>query len=728
MKNTKIPSQINDICEELRKFINGYANDSTTLDERRQIIDKKINTEIDSVMKETAEKVAPKMDLTPYIEKRAKAQQIEIGRLKEMITRYSNEIIKQTDNFNSRIDEEKKKFKNIANDLAIHYYEQCQTANSSHDNQMLELDDELYELKNSFDSKLSDEKEKVVIEKKLLKKVYQSFQKDYDTMKTELEGELNEVNSQINEIEYEIKSNYGDAQKQIEELRKKIEDKCKEGDEELNSIEDENKALQAEIDKIKNENEPIIQELTEKIEKAEIEYEEKLSEQLKSNQPKFESELQSISEKFGSVEEELINKLELLRKSRSGTSESLQAELVRLKSEVNSSDSRIAKQLKIARARLDAKVHAKDTELKQFRSDQLRFIETTRHAYQNELSRVKNENENQLVIFEQNLMKAAANSQQHRNNRNIGRMKVKEPQNGNEKGAPAPSPRRPKATAATRPPMVEEMDINNGNIVDSLSSQFEERESEAIKCLNDLMASKKKAENDIKINKSKACAQINELEKAIQISRDELNELKEKLVSEGKDQNEMKNEHNSEEENENENHEKLKNRVSEREEELIYNIEQQKLAIQQLKEEKDRLRVDVSKRKALQSLQIKLRQDIQEIEEKIKEVSSHVTEEIEEADLELARSFKQEQKATADQIQEASVKLERAIKNLLEAKAEAEEISMKDRQKWSELRSGIADSTLTICKKLNNTRPTSSSPTLRNNGPKSILPPLKKEK
>ena len=159
---------------------------------------------------------------------------------------------------------------------------------------------------------------------------------------------------------------------------------------------------------------------------------------------------------------------------------------------------------------------------------------------------------------------------------------------------------------------------------------------------------------------------------------------------------------------------------------LKNNIDQQKQAIQQLREEKDRLRIDVSKRKALQALQMKQRQDIEDIEHKINEASSNLNSEIEKSTEELVEQLKEEQRKSNDLIQSASAKLESALKELIDAKSEVEELTIQDMRKWGELRTGIADSTIAICKKLNN-RPISSSLTIRNNTA-SILPPLKKEK
>ena len=100
----------------------------------------------------------------------------------------------------------------------------------------------------------------------------------------------------------------------------------------------------------------------------------------------------------------------------------------------------------------------------------------------------------------------------------------------------------------------------------------------------------------------------------------------------------------------------------------------------------------------------------------IRNASQGTDEEIDKIATKMDIAYQEEVKKTEQLIQESSVRLELMLKELAENKSKSEEINLNNSQKWNELRSGIADSTLSICKKLNATRSSSSSK----------LPPLKK--
>ena len=88
----------------------------------------------------------------------------------------------------------------------------------------------------------------------------------------------------------------------------------------------------------------------------------------------------------------------------------------------------------------------------------------------------------------------------------------------------------------------------------------------------------------------------------------------------------------------------------------------------------------------------------------------------------MIKTHQEEQQKTNELLSEATIKLESLLMELVNAENEAEEVKMKDIEKWGQLRSGIADSTLSIDKKLNSGRP-SSSTVLKG---QSNLPPLNK--
>lgn len=685
------------ICNELRQEIKSFINESDTENQPNLSISK----EIDSITSDISNEILPKIEGCPVTTELLHQQEVEIGRVKASLLEISNELQAQTSLFNEEISKEKQKLKARANELSGNYEYNFQNLYKAHQREITELEDKLSEMKITFDSRILEEKTNVITKKMVLKQTYDSLKVEYDSMRSELENKLNEANQQINDLEQEISTTYGSCQIQINELLEKINNSKNEREAELSRLESENEELRDKIDSIKKENDRKIQDLQQKVDEEQNNFESKLSEQLKINQSKLDSEIDAITQKYQTSESELTAKLDLIKNSRSDQTDSLQSELIQLKSKVNSIDSKIAKKLKVARTQLESKIIAKDSEIKQLRSDNKKFIETTRHSYQNELSRLKNENENQLVLLEQSLMKTVANS----NPQTKPKFSIKQPTEAPK--APLHTARRMKATSTRNiEPVADTRSSSQISTLASIEEQFEMAENESRKRTEDFAVIKRKAENEMRTNRAKACAQINEIEKAAKVIQEEIDDLKNKIK-----------EKEEEEENQHQNSSIENSEKPSKCSELLDNIEQQRILIQQLKEEKDRLRVDLSKnKKALQDIHLKLRNDMNDIDEKIKNSSEIVEDEIDKISSKMQIAHQEERKKTDQLLQEATLKLELILKEFIDNQNKAEEMSINDTQKWSELRSGIADSTLSICKKLNASNSTQSSK----------LPPLKK--
>lgn len=706
MTNT-LAERIACICDELKKEIKKCINETDSENQSNYSESNlNISIQVESISHDIANEFMQKEESKPATTDVLLKQKTEIKQIKESIERISDELQKQTNHFYNEIDKEKKKAEKKENSINQNYKENFKKLIQAHKNELADLQNQLDDLKITFDSRILEEKSNAITKKMVLKQTYDSFQADYDSMRSDLEKKLKEANQQISDLEDEISIKYGPNIKQINELEEQINKSKAEKEEELSKIEKENQSLQSQIDSIKKENDTKIQNLQQKIEEEQNNFESQLADQLKINQPKFDSEIQAIHNKYNALESELNEKLETAKNSRSDQSDFLQSELMKLKSQVNSIDSKIAKKLKIARTQLESKIIAKDAEIKQLRSDNKKFIESTKQSYQTEINRIKNDNESQLVILEQSLMKTVANA----NQQSKPKFNVKLPSGAPK--APLQTARRIRQPSHRSPDKISKdmsHSINSGtSAVESIEEHFEASQEESKKRNDEFASIKKKAENDIRINRAKASAQINELDKATKAIQEEIEILKNQIKEE--------------EEKINQNLDSTQNSESSeicedpKRAELLGNIEQQKLLIQQLKEDRDRLRVDPSKFKTLQALHAKLRKDKNEIEDNIKNASQGADFEIDKIYSKMEVAYQEEVNKTEKLIQESSVRLELMLKELVDDKMKSEEINLNNSQKWNELRSGIADSTLSICKKLNASGSSSSSK----------LPPLKK--
>lgn len=713
-----LANQIDNFCSELKQTIKEYANYDST---KPAISTSNINLTINfqNLVSDISSHISPDLKMRQVTTEMIQYQTKEIVQLQETVHNLLSEIEKQNNLYNEAIDSEKKTFQNSVNAVISNYQNSVSDLSLSHDQEIKQLEDSIEEIKMNFDSNIEKEKNEIIQQETELNCTFQTFQGQFNTMKANYEKELENLNQQTERLASEINEKYGSYEDQVQEMKEQIEQKQIEYLEEMAQLSQENKEISESIEKVRNENQSKIEELQIKIKNKEKNCERKIQSALKAKLPQLENEINSLTNQFELNERELTSKLESLKKQRSNQTDSLQSELVKLKSEVNSCDSRIAKQLKSDRAKFDAKILAKESELKQFKSDGIKFIEMTRQAHQAELARLKNENENMIVILEQSLMKAVSNNEGTQRRIPNPRNKPKPVDNTGKTFQvvePNPSSQSMQTPRRIKDTTIENVQIDpNISCSNSFESQFALKEKEARGKTNEFTIVKKKAENEARANRAKACAQLNELEKTVKSSEKELIDLKEQLRIEEEKHKEQSKE---EEEEDDDESQKVPTKIDE----LRNSVEQQKAAIQQLKEEKDKLRVEIPKRKALQALHLKLRKDKSEIEEKIKIASAGVNDEIDKIATKMIKTHQEEQQKTNELLSEATIKLESLLMELVNAENEAEEVKMKDIEKWGQLRSGIADSTLSIDKKLNSGRP-SSSTVLKG---QSNLPPLKK--
>jgi DNA repair exonuclease SbcCD ATPase subunit len=158
------------------------------------------------------------------------------------------------------------------------------------------------------------------------------------------------------------------------------------------------------------------------------------------------------------------------------------------------------------------------------------------------------------------------------------------------------------------------------------------------------------------------------------------------------------------------------NRPTDREMQLAEKVAAQRGEIQKLRDELDRLRVEVPKRKPLLGLQAKRRETLASLED----AKSNRLRELTELINELSQALKEQRVKSAVVIAEASGQLEAALDERTHVMKDIEEAAIASVRKWRDLRCEIGSAVLTL-----DGRPSRQSPVVGTRVSLPVLPPLK---
>ncbi|OHT11977.1 hypothetical protein TRFO_18359 [Tritrichomonas foetus] len=720
----KVAEQIKSLCSGFQSIIKRIGNQQ---DKATQEESQKINNQFLSFVNETTSSLVPPVDLNPIITKRYQKQYEEICNLQQEINRLNNEIDIQTKKFNEKFDEEKRKFNMQVNNMAYNYSEQKEAHDTNHDNQMNDLEEQIYELKETFDSRFTNELEKVVDEKKMLTKVYQNFQKEFDELKTgidqidhmdtsdrisRLDSSLHDTCDQISDFSTE--KDFTDSMEvKARDMISEFSDTQTEPFDEIEKLEEENLVLKQEIEDLKAKYEPEIMNLKNQLNTIEADCDLKLSATLKSNQKKYDSEFDKIRAEYSKAEEELIDKLNKLKKEKTYTINSLKNELSKIKEKADECQIRMNKRIRSAKLVSATKIQEKENQIQKINVEHKKLIEEMVKSYQKQLNEIKSENSQIKSEINDEINKDNNDSDiifpektfSPRSKQIQARHKIVEPQ----KMKNIQSPRRMKQSQN------EEKDDAK-----SVLDKIDNTEKEYRKYMHSYQDIKKRLENEIKNDQHNLSIQIQEFGKASEIAQNELKDLNKTLDLK---KNEIMNRiPNTYAENNN-----ININQNDKNNDEIIKIKDQDESIRKMKDELDRLRTEVSKRRALQSLQAKHHKEMNEIQSEIDTLEVDTFQKLLKESEKYAEILYNEKIKSNDEIQKTSLKLECVLKELKEAKVEAEESAIKDHQKWNDVRNDISNTTVAMCNKMKSaSRPTSSVSKARPIVSSPKLPPLQK--
>jgi DNA repair exonuclease SbcCD ATPase subunit len=163
---------------------------------------------------------------------------------------------------------------------------------------------------------------------------------------------------------------------------------------------------------------------------------------------------------------------------------------------------------------------------------------------------------------------------------------------------------------------------------------------------------------------------------------------------------------------------------SEKELDLLEKIAMQRSTVAQLRDELERLRVEVPKRKTLQAIQRKRRDSMTSIGEAMQVVSDSINVQAREVEQEMTQRLNESRARNEEMIRKEVQRLDEALEELGRAKKTAEDAFMGEFRKWGQLRSEIADSTGSICGKVAQKSRASPDFPMSDRIAPSLLPPI----
>jgi hypothetical protein len=331
--------------------------------------------------------------------------------------------------------------------------------------------------------------------------------------------------------------------------------------------------------------------------------------------------------------------------------------------------------MKIAVSDASASLRAKDAELNELRSGFLKEIEATRNDYRLEIERAREIQQSELAELDREISDTLCESEERRKKleSDIDQLRLPVDHNPREPDqAPIPTPRRYRPVP---PPQRDPMKAIREHFSDFQCqsgqkwAEFERYKSETALELKMLNATLKNALCELDVLKSDDSAE----------------------------------------------------QTASREKALIEEIGTQKAVISQLRDESERLRVDVSKRKTLQAIQMQRIQGIAAIEASMVELEANTQCHI----AEMSEKLREERLRNAARMRSESEKLEGALEQLKEVKRLGEDEQVARFVKWNELRASIGESTVSICNRyFSEVRSTSPNPRLAAFREPSLLPSL----
>lgn len=688
----------------------------------------------DRIMKNARKMIKPKQVIDQVSEEQARKYIPILTNQNNEVQRLNNEMEKRNQIFNASMRENKKYFDRQLKYLYDEYNSKKIAEIKRYKTKMEKLQDECDRLQTTFDSYLASQIGNCIEEKNSYIARYNQLKEDFDKMKMDFETNLTVTDMKVERLSKQLKEMEEENAKQLTHLMEMGNQKAEElGAKHTKSILEKtatNKKMKEDFVSQSVEHKEKIAAIQKQIYDMRNARALELQKMIDEKQKELDNQIKEMKDEHIKVEDELSNRFDQQKATNEVTIKSLQALLDALKKQALESAINYKKTLEDTKRLSQKALDEKNEKLTDLVKNQRGQIEKMKEKQKKEIAEHLKQNEIIVEQLEQKLIKVVNEFDQlqldlQNEVNTLIRQKAQLEDNYGPSAVSLKS-RSSKATLQMRTVVVgsfapKQPGSMNGKCLtteDMVSrfNRFDQISHQRSTEFRDIKLKKEGEKKNLKTNLKQDIAQENMKTTSL---LDEVRNLKNRLFDlRQKIQNELENNRKKDRFTNN----NLKNKVT-----------MQNDTIRQLNEEIQRMQVDDHKKVQLSLEQAEHRNKLKEIQKRVDTYESdkdrieydHVNE--------LEEKLKETQDQSKAMIKEAADKLEDALDQYIKIKILFEERSMKDKEKWMELRTDIAESNLKVVNTLKNAHDLphqpSALPTNRSNlssSRKTPLPMLKK--
>lgn len=532
-----------------------------------------------------------------------------------------------------------------------------------HANRMAELVSMITGEKATFDERITSGRDLTVASESEIKQELEAFQQQYHDYESQMTHQISQLTSRNDKEEESLRAFEIGIQNRKRELEEDFANKQKQiqkdSETKIADLEQEKTHLKEQPKRVHAQYGPTIYFLTEEIRAKKLKLDLEGQEVLREHRDTANAELETIKTRHEAEEREWNEKLAKSREGQGTNVIQLRSQMLQVSTELNKSDGETARKLK--RARLDAtsRVIAKDAEIKRIKAQHANEIESLEAQQNIELKTLKLTSSQIIAKLEQELVNANIESNNARIKLEEEIEKLKKAKNKHVKPPASPPPQSPRRKPRKR------------------FGDFELIEAESRAMLNEMQKTKSQKESEIRTQKARVRARMQELD-YLKTEHEKESNFIISMISNIEPPSEP--------------HE-----ITPREHELLHRIALQRNTIMQLRNDTEIQRVDVPKRKTLKSLQLHFKSLADDLNTRRLQLNTTLSRSIEQMSDTMNRKLKEARLQNASMILEASKRLDIALAELKETKKASEEDHMRDFQKWRELRTDIESTTRPLC-------------------------------
>jgi hypothetical protein len=389
-----------------------------------------------------------------------------------------------------------------------------------------------------------------------------------------------------------------------------------------------------------------------------------------------DAELSQLSETFATEENELNVRLSVMQLTNADRLERLREETSSFRSQADIVGASFARQMKLAESQLQSEIRAKESDLKQLQADQTRALDQLQAQHSLDIERARADARRALAALEDEIIQTVALQEQSRRafEAEIGAMRAA---NDRINTSPRLKPHEPDTDQIENSPRRKLAQVPPAVDLTLFRQAVSDADVECAKAVAELDA--RRMQRDLRTKA--AAAQFRQAQSQFQAEQldleHELGKIRERLSEVPTTFETIE--------------------LSPRETELMGKIALQKSAIMQMRDEAERYRVEVPKRKALLGLQAKRREAIAELQKAIDNVRSDQLTKLNDVINELSQGLREQRLRDSEVIADMTGQLDGALEQRRQMFKEIEERMIASVQKWRELRNDISSSTISLC-------------------------------